>query len=161
MQSTALPVIFVIVIIALVLWRRLRAASKPVKGSGYRLLLPLLFLVFGLFGLLNPELHLTVKEVALSLLFGLTLSIPMIATTNYELREDGQIYPKKSKAFIFAVAGLIVIRLALRSYLSELDPAELGMLFYLIAVAYVVPWRIVSFVKYRRLLAQRAKASKQ
>ncbi|GMX65775.1 cytochrome c biogenesis protein CcdC [Paenibacillus elgii] len=152
------PVIFMIVIVALVLWRRMRAAARPVKGNGYRLLLPLLFLGFGILGLLNPQLHLTVKEVTLSLLFGLILSVPMIMTTNYEFREDGQIYPKKSKAFIFALVGLIVIRLALRSYLSGLDPAELGMLFYLIAVAYIVPWRIVSFVKYRKVMAQRGSA---
>ncbi|MCP3774952.1 cytochrome c biogenesis protein CcdC [Paenibacillus sp. MZ04-78.2] len=56
------------------------------------------------------------------------------------------------------MVGLIVIRLALLSYLSGLDPAELGMLFFLIAVAYIVPWRIVSFVKYRKLLAQQGNA---
>ncbi len=29
------------------------------------------------------------------------------------------------------------------------------MLFYLIAVAYVVPWRVASFVKFRKLYALR------
>lgn len=147
-------VIIMVAIAGLILLRRLRATSKPVKGKGYRLLLPLLFLALGVTGLLNPQLHLSVKEVVLSLLCGAVLSIPMILTTNYERREDGLIYPKKSMAFVVALIGLIVLRLGLRSYLSGLDPAELGMLFYLIAVAYVVPWRIASFIKFRRLHAE-------
>ncbi|MED4604099.1 cytochrome c biogenesis protein CcdC [Paenibacillus validus] len=151
-----LNTVFIMVIAAgLILWRRMRATSRPVKGKGYRLLLPLLFLALGLTGLLNPELHLTVKEVVLSLLCGAVLSIPMILTTNYERREDGLIYPKKSAAFVVALIGLIALRLGLRSYLSGLDPTELAMLFYLIAVAYVVPWRVASFVKFRKLYALR------
>ncbi len=95
-----LNTVFIMVIAAgLILWRRMRATSRPVKGKGYRLLLPLLFLALGLTGLLNPELHLTVKEVVLSLLCGAVLSIPMILTTNYERREDGLIYPKKKRRF--------------------------------------------------------------
>ncbi|MGF7032169.1 membrane protein CcdC involved in cytochrome C biogenesis [Paenibacillus mucilaginosus] len=147
----ALPVLIMIVIVGFVLWRRIRAAARPVTGRGLRLLLPLLILPLGLPGVWNPQLHLTLKEVVLSLLFGLLMSVPMILTTNYERREDGRIYPVKSKAFIVVILALIALRLGLRSYLSALDPAELAMLFYLIAAAYIVPWRIAGFVKFRRI----------
>ncbi|WP_426454870.1 cytochrome c biogenesis protein CcdC [Paenibacillus sp. S-38] len=145
------PFLMMIVIVGLVLWRRIRASARPVKGKGLKLLLPLPILLFGIPGLMNPQLHLTLKEVVLSILLGLLMSVPMIWTTNYERREDGRIYPVKSKAFIIVILVLIGLRLGLRSYLSALDPIELGMLFYLIAVAYVVPWRVVSFLKFRRV----------
>lgn len=151
-------VLIVVLVLGLVIWRRMRSMSKPIKGGGFRLLLPLVFMLIGMMGFMNPQLHLTVKEVLLSLLFGFILSIPMILTTNYEVREDGEIYTRRSKAFIAAIVGLLSIRLGLRSYLQGLDPAELGMLFYLIAVAYVVPWRIASYVKFRKLLEHRGSA---
>ncbi|MCZ8518161.1 cytochrome c biogenesis protein CcdC [Paenibacillus caseinilyticus] len=140
-----------IAVVGLVLWRKTRAMSRPVKGRGLKLLLPLLFILIGIPGFLNPQLHLTLKEILLSILCGLLMSIPMILTTNYERREDGQIYPVKSVAFIAVILVLIGLRLGLRSYLSGLDSVELGMLFYLIAIAYVVPWRIFSFMKFRRI----------
>ncbi|TVY10250.1 cytochrome c biogenesis protein CcdC [Paenibacillus cremeus] len=153
--SNLAALIPVVIMVSLVLWRRLRATNKPVKGNGYRMLLPLVFMWFGMVGLLNPQLHLTVKEVVLSFLCGLVLSIPMILTTNYEVRDDGHIYPKKSIAFVIALVGLLILRLALREYLQGLDPAELGMLFYFIAIGYVMPWRLVSYLKFRKLLPHR------
>lgn len=147
-----------VLVLALVIWRRTRAMSRPIRGSGLRLLLPLLLLSLGLLGLLNPQLHLSVKEITLSLLFGLALSVPMVLTTNYELREDGEIYARKSVAFIIVLIVIVLVRLGLRTYLQGLDPAELGMIFYMVAVAYVIPWRIVSYIKFRKLIAARALA---
>ncbi|SDD77952.1 Membrane protein CcdC involved in cytochrome C biogenesis [Paenibacillus sp. UNCCL117] len=149
MQSGAM--VMMVFVAGLIFWRRMKAASRPIRGKGYRLLLPLLFLSFGLLGLFNPQLVLSTKEVILSLLCGAVLSVPMIMTTNYERRDDGFIYAKRSKAFMVVLVALIALRLALRSYLSGLDPAELGMLFYLIAVGYIVPWRVASYLKYRKL----------
>ncbi|MEK8131189.1 cytochrome c biogenesis protein CcdC [Paenibacillus filicis] len=150
----ASTVVMMVFVAGLIFWRRLKAASRPIRGKGYRMLIPLPFMCLGFMQLLQPQLQLSVKEVVLSLLCGFVLSIPMIMTTNYERREDGLVYPRKSKAFFIALVALIGLRLGLRSYLSELDPLELGMLFFLIAVAYVVPWRVASFIKYRKLYTE-------
>jgi membrane protein CcdC involved in cytochrome C biogenesis len=32
-----------------------------------------------------------------------------------------------------------------------MDPASLGLLFFTVAISYVIPWRIVSFVKFRKV----------
>ncbi|WP_409341361.1 CcdC family protein [Paenibacillus sp. MBLB4367] len=142
----------VILIFGLVLWRRTRAMRVPIKGSGIRIFLPLLFMSFGFLQLSNPDIHVTVAEAAVTVALGLLLSVPMILTTNYELREDGNIYAKRSKAFVAALAGLLIIRLGLRSYIGGIDQSTLIFLFFLLAVCYLVPWRVASFVKYRSVL---------
>ncbi|RAV21788.1 CcdC family protein [Paenibacillus contaminans] len=142
----------IVAVFGLILWRRTRAMRVPMKGSGLRLVLPPIFMSIGFVQLSSPDIHVTLEEALVTIALGLLLSIPMIVTTNYEIREDGNIYAKRSKAFIAALAGLLVIRLALRNYIGGIDQATMLFLFFLLAVCYIVPWRIVSFVKYRSVL---------
>jgi membrane protein CcdC involved in cytochrome C biogenesis len=143
--------LFIILIIALVLWRRTRSFNKPVKGNGWRLLIPLVFVSIGLLNFMNPQVHLTTLEVVSALLLGFIMSIPLIITTNYEQREDGSIYPKKSHGFIIVLVGLVIIRLSLHHYITGIDPINLSVLFFTVAIGYLYPWRIISFIKFRKI----------
>lgn len=140
-----------IVIAGLIIWRRSRAMFRPIKGSGIKILLPILYLspVISVFMELSPQLK--VWEVCVASLIGIVLSIPLVLTTNYEVRQDGQIYAQKSKMFFVALIGIVIIRFAARQYLSGMEPASVSMLFFTVAFSYVVPWRIASFVKFRKL----------
>jgi membrane protein CcdC involved in cytochrome C biogenesis len=52
--------------------------------------------------------------------------------------------------------AVLVIRIVLRQFFSGMDPASLALLFYTVALSYVVPWRIASFVKFRKVKQSQA-----
>src|SRR4051812_257292 len=117
MNGTAIYGIM-IVIVGLVVWSRTKAMVKPIKGSGIKLLLPILYIspVFTLFSEL--PLQLKVWEIGIAAVFGVLLSIPLMFTTNYEIRHDGQIYAQKNKSFFIALIAIAAIRIVLRQYFS-------------------------------------------
>lgn len=143
--------IIMIIIAALVIWRRTRSMYRPIKGNGRRILFPVVFFFPSISMYFNPEVHVDMMEGLLAVCLGFALSIPLIWTTNYEIREDGQIYAKKNAAFIFAFLAVLAIRFFLRSHLNTIDPQTLAALFLLVAVSYVLPWRLISFLKFRKI----------
>ena len=140
-----------ILIIGLVFWRRTRAMVRPIQGSGIKILIPMLYMLPGISFFLNLHLQLKLWEIGVASLLGVLLSVPLILTTNYEVRQDGQIYAQKSKSFFIALIAVVAIRIVLRQYISGMDPAALSTLFFTVAFSYVVPWRIASFIKYRKV----------
>lgn len=50
---------------------------------------------------------------------------------------------------------VLVFRLVLRSYIDGIDGLTLSFLFFLVAVSYIVPWRLASFYKFRRVMQAR------
>ncbi|MGG2027480.1 CcdC protein domain-containing protein [Gottfriedia sp. S16(2024)] len=146
----------VIVVAALVLWLRTRAMYHPIKGRGVRLLLPMLYLLIPSIPIvLNPKAQATSWEWICALLFGFILSIPLIWTTNYELRSDQQIYATKNRSFIIVFVIIFIIRFLLRDYLKWLGNETEAALFMTVAIGYICPWRIVSFLKFRRIYNKR------
>lgn len=152
----------VIVIAALVLWRRTRAMYRPIKGSGVRLLLPILFLILpSIPFILNPKAHAASWEWICALFFGFILSIPLIWTTNYELRSDQHIYATKNISFIVVFVIIFIIRFVLRDYLKWLGNETEAALFMTVAIGYICPWRIVSFLKFRRVYKKKNDKNKE
>nr|WP_246040337.1 CcdC protein domain-containing protein [Ectobacillus funiculus] len=60
-------------------------------------------------------------------------------------------YAQKNNTFFIALIGVVVIRIVLRQFISGIDPASLTILFFTVACSYVVPWKIVSFIKFRKV----------
>lgn len=118
--------------------------------------MPLLFMLPGVFLLLEPSVHAPLYDWLIAALLGLVLSLPLIWTTNYEVRDDNQIYAKRNIGFVFAFIVVIAIRFVLRSYLSMIEPQTLAALFMLVAFSYILPWRIVSYLKFRKQLQLRS-----
>ncbi|MGG4264607.1 CcdC protein domain-containing protein [Peribacillus simplex] len=143
--------LIVILIAFLIVWRRIRSTYRPIKGKGGRILFPILFFIPGIASLLNLDLHLTLLSVVGAILFGIVLSAPLVWTTQYEIREDGFIYTKKSIAFFISFLVVLSLRFILREFLNNMDSASLTALFMLVAISYIVPWRIISFIKFRKL----------
>ncbi|MCM3735260.1 cytochrome c biogenesis protein CcdC [Bacillus cytotoxicus] len=142
----------VLLIAALVLWRRTRAMSHPIKGNGIRLLVPILFLLPPSFAtILNPNVHLAYWEWICAVILGMLLSIPLIWTTGYEIRSDQHIYAVRNKNFIISFLIIFAIRFLLRDRLTWLGPETEIALFMTVALAYILPWRIISFIKFRQL----------
>lgn len=143
--------IIAVLIAALVIWRRTRSMYRPIKGNGRRILFPIVFFFPSITMYFNPAVHVHMLEGLLAVVLGGVLSIPLIWTTNYEVREDGHIYAKKNTAFIIAFIVVLAIRFFLRNHLDSIEPQTLAALFLLVAVSYVVPWRIISFYKFRKI----------
>lgn len=129
---------------------------RPMKGNGIRLLAPIFFMLPGmLMVVFNPNVHAFLWEWGVALAIGAVLSIPLIWTTNYEIREDQHIYAKRNMGFIIAFVVVALIRFLLKDYMSMIDADTKTALFIVVAVGYVVPWRVVSYMKFRELLRQR------
>lgn len=150
----------VIIVAALVLWRRTRAMYRPIKGNGTRLLLPTLFLLLpSLPIILNPNVHVAVWWWICAAIFGFLLSIPLIWTTNYELRSDQHIYAVRNKNFIITFLIIFITRFLLRDYLKWLGPETEAALFMTVALGYILPWRTISFIKFRKLYRSRIRTN--
>ncbi|MHC0038354.1 cytochrome c biogenesis protein CcdC [Pseudoneobacillus sp. C159] len=136
-------------VFGLIIWRRIKESHRPIKGSGIRILLPILSLVPVLYIFSQPPLQLTIWEIGVAASLGVLLAIPLVMTTNYEIRQDGQIYAQKNKSFFIALVAVLAIRIVARQYISEMDPASLSMLFITVAFSYITIWRTASFVKFK------------
>ncbi|MDC7286123.1 cytochrome c biogenesis protein CcdC, partial [Bifidobacterium thermophilum] len=71
--------------------------------------------------------------------------------TKFEIREN-DIYLKRSKAFIFILIGLLLIRIIAKSILStSIDVGELAGMFWILAFSMIVPWRIAMYFSFRKM----------
>ncbi|WP_396021733.1 CcdC protein domain-containing protein [Bacillus cereus group sp. BfR-BA-01380] len=47
---------------------------------------------------------------------------------------------------------MITLRYYFRQHLSTINPGTLNMLIFLIAICYLIPWRIACYIKFKRIL---------
>lgn len=97
------------------------------------------------------EFRVPFSQVIESILVGLLFSIVLIKTTNFEEKHE-KLYVKKSRAFLLILFGLLIIRFVAKLLLSStIDVGELGGMFWILAFAMIIPWRIGMLVKYFKL----------
>ena len=139
-------------IVGLVIWMKRKRMYKPLKGNGLRLLVPIpILLIGGTIAILQIKGHINIWYELAGLAFGILLSIPLIYTTNYEIRDDNNIYAVRNKAFFVSIVVLIVIRLLLRDYLATFGVQTEMLIFLAIGFGYVIPWRVASYTKFRKV----------
>lgn len=132
-----------------VMFLRFKAAKKPLTKK--KIILPPIFMSTGAMMYFLPEFRLTSLEIVEAISIGLIFSIFLISNFVVLIRDE-QIYMKPSKAFIFILVGLLAVRVALKSYLSQsIDLAELSGMFFLLAFAMIVSWRIAMYRSYAKL----------
>lgn len=132
-----------------VMFIRLKAAKKPATLK--KIVLPPIFMSTGASMYLLPEFRLTTSEIVEAVLVGLFFSIFLIKTSKFEIREQ-DIYLKRSKSFIFILIGLIVVRFAFKSYLSQtIHLGQLSGMFFLLAFSMIVSWRIAMYRSFMKL----------
>lgn len=132
-----------------VMFIRVKSAKKP--ASAKKIILPPLFMSTGALMFLFPMFQVTFLEIVEATAVGTLFSILLIKTSSFEIR-DNQIYLKRSKAFMFILIGLLVIRILMKSFLSSsIDIGELGGMFWILAFAMIVPWRVAMYMNYRKL----------
>ncbi|MCP6565096.1 DUF1453 family protein, partial [Klebsiella pneumoniae] len=81
-------------------------------------------------------------------------SIVLIWTSRFEIKGK-EIYMKRSKAFPIILISLLVIRTVMKLVISsQIDPGQLGGMFFLLAFSMILPWRIAMLMKYKKLRKQ-------
>ncbi|MCP1124500.1 cytochrome c biogenesis protein CcdC [Bacillus sp. 3103sda1] len=140
-----------------VMFIRIKAAKKPATLK--KIVLPPIFMSTGAIMYLLPEFRLTAQEILEAIIVGLIFSIFLIKTSKFEIRGQ-EIYLKRSKAFIFILIGLLVVRIAFKSYLSAtIDVGQLSGMFFLLAFAMIVSWRIAMYRSFTKLQKEMEKQS--
>lgn len=92
------------------------------------------------------------SEIIEALILGTIFAFPMILTTNYEIRENGQIYTKANKYFVYFIIGLMLVRYGMEKFLfRETNPLITLILVFILLISYLTIWRVASFIKYRKL----------
>ncbi|CAI8801037.1 MULTISPECIES: CcdC family protein [Bacillus] len=128
---------------------RLKSAKKPITLK--KIILPPIFMSTGASMYFLPEFRLTTTEILEAVIVGLFFSIFLIKTSKFEIRGK-DIYLIPSKAFIFILVGLLVVRIAFKSYLSQsIDLGQLSGMFFLLAFAMIVSWRIGMYRSFMKL----------
>ncbi|WP_110111890.1 cytochrome c biogenesis protein CcdC [Bacillus sp. CGMCC 1.16541] len=136
----------------LMLFIRMKAAKKPVNAK--KIILPPIFMSTGALMFIHPMFRLTTAEVLEALLVGMIFSLFLIKTSNFEVKEN-QIYLKRSKAFVFILIGLLIIRIMAKLYLSAtIDVGQLGGMFWVLAFGMIVPWRVAMYYSYKKIERQ-------
>lgn len=128
---------------------RIKSSDKP--ASPKKIILPPIFMSTGALMFLFPIFRVTGGEFLEAITLGVIFSIFLIKTSKFEIKNN-EIYLKRSKAFVFILIGLLVIRIAMKSILSTtIDYGALSGMFWILAFGMIVPWRIAMFMSYRKL----------
>lgn len=129
---------------------RIRATRKPAQP--FKMIIPPLGMTTGFFMFLYPPTHIPWLWAMITFLAGcIFLAIPLIQTSRFEVR-DGQIYLKRSKAFVVVLLLLLSIRIALHPYVEHhLNLYQTGAVFFILAYGMLLPWRITMYVQLKRL----------
>ncbi|MGI2326651.1 CcdC family protein [Planococcus sp. YIM B11945] len=132
-----------------VMFMRTKAAKKP--ASVKKIVLPPLFMSTGALMFIFPFFRVHPMQIFEALVVGLLFSTVLIWTSKFEIR-DGDIYLKQSKAFVFILIGLLIVRLVGKIVLSSsIDVGELGGMFWILAFGMIVPWRIAMYMQFKKL----------
>lgn len=132
---------------------RSKAANRPVTIK--KIVLPPLFMSTGALMFIFKEFRVPPVQILEAVVVGMLFSIILIKTTNFELRNE-DIFMKRSKAFVFILLGLLIIRLVGKLVLSStIDIGELGGMFWILAFGMIVPWRIAMLIKFNKLTKEK------
>lgn len=137
---------------SLAMFVRMKSAKRP--ATARKIILPPIFMSTGALMFIFPMFRVGILQVFEALAVGMLFSILLIRTSKFEIR-DQDIYLKRSKAFIYILVGLLVVRLIAKMILSNsIDVGELGGMFWILAFGMIVPWRIAMYVEYKKLYRQ-------
>ncbi|UOR12606.1 CcdC family protein [Halobacillus amylolyticus] len=128
---------------------RLRAARRP--ASVKKIILPPLFMSTGALMFLFPVFRVQWSQVAEAVCVGILFSFFLIRTSKFEVRED-QIYLKPSKAFVFILFGLLILRIVLKLIIGQtIAFGQMSGMFFLLALGMIVTWRLAMLRQYLQL----------
>lgn len=132
-----------------VMFVRLRSQKKPVNEK--KIIIPPIAMSTGALMFLFEEFRVAPLQILEATAIGILFSTVLIATSKFEVRDD-EIYLKRSKAFVFILIGLLILRIILKLIFSNsLDVGELGGMFFILAWSMIIPWRLAMLIQFKKL----------
>lgn len=132
-----------------IMFMRIKGQKKPVTAK--KILIPPVAMSTGALMFIFEQFRITRLEVIEMVIAGMIFSTVLIATSKFEIR-DNVIYMKRSKMFFIIIILLLVVRTIWKTVLSNsFNPGELAGMFWTLAFAMLVPWRIAMYIKYKKL----------
>ncbi|MEQ6378458.1 cytochrome c biogenesis protein CcdC [Bacillaceae bacterium S4-13-56] len=134
---------------SLMIFVRMRAAKKP--SSRKKIILPPLFMSTGALMFLHPYFRVTFFEVLEALVVGIIFSSVLIWGSRFEIKGK-DIYLKPSKAFVFILVFLLLLRIVLKLIVGQtISPGETSGMFFLLAFGMIVTWRLAMLFQFIKL----------
>lgn len=128
---------------------RMKAAKKPATLK--KIILPPLFMSTGFLMFLYEPAQISFIQVLEALSIGLFFSLFLVRTSKFEIKNE-RVYLKNTKAFLFILIGLLMVRLILKHILGfYIDSLHLSGMFFIVAYGMIVPWRISMFIGFKNL----------
>ena len=147
--STVVIIVGALTVIAI----RLRAAKHPT--SARKIMIPPLGMITGFLMFAFPVMRIPVLYGIIAFLVGCLFSIPLITSSRME-QINGDVYLKRSPAFIIVLLSLLVIRIALHTYIERyVTIPQTGAVFFILAFGMLLPWRIAMLIRYKQFVAKK------
>ncbi|MDM5320100.1 DUF1453 family protein [Bacillus altitudinis] len=135
-----------------VMFIRIKSSAKPATAK--KIILPPIFMSTGALMFFVPMFQVTGAEFLEAITVGMFFSIFLIKTSKFEIRGN-EIYLKRSKAFVFILLGLLVLRIGMKMILSSsIDYGSLSGMFWILAFGMIVPWRVAMYLSFRKMSKQ-------
>lgn len=140
---------------SLVMAYRVRESTRPVTPK--KIVIPPLGMSTGFAMFLYPPTRIPPLWAASAFAVGaLILSYPLVKTSKLK-RVGDVVMLRRSRAFLWILVGLVVLRIGLRSYVGQyVDPLQTASLFFVLAFGMVVVWRVRMLLDYRQLVREPA-----
>jgi membrane protein CcdC involved in cytochrome C biogenesis len=136
---------------ALVLAYRVRESRRPITQR--LIVIPPLGMSTGFAMFLYPPTRIPALWAAIAFLVGaLLFSYPLIRTSKLT-RQGSVIMLRRSRAFLWILLGLVIARIALRTYVEHyISPLQTASIFFVLAFGTILTWRARMLFDYRRLV---------
>ncbi|MDI6647350.1 DUF1453 family protein [Bacillus altitudinis] len=135
-----------------VMFIRIKSSAKPATAK--KIILPPIFMSTGALMFFVPMFQVNGAEFLEAITVGMFFSIFLIKTSKFEIRGN-EIYLKRSKAFVFILIGLLVLRIGMKTILSSsIDYGALSGMFWILAFGMIVPWRVAMYLSFRKMSKQ-------
>jgi membrane protein CcdC involved in cytochrome C biogenesis len=132
-----------------VTFMRMKAAKRP--ASAKKIILPPIFMSTGALMFIFPVFRVHFLQIIEALSVGILFSILLIKTSKFEVR-GREIFLKRSKAFVFILIGLLIVRIIAKLVLSSsINFGELSGMFWILAFGMIVPWRAAMYLQFKKL----------
>ncbi|GGD93221.1 CcdC family protein [Paenibacillus nasutitermitis] len=133
-----------------VLFLRLRASNRPTTMR--KIIIPPIAMSTGFLMFVAPVTRVPWSWALIAFAAGgLLFAYPLIRTSTLE-RSGETIVLRRSKAFIFILLGLLIVRLLLHDVVeSAITIPQTGGLFFILAFGMILVWRIAMLRAYIRL----------
>ncbi|MBA3926475.1 DUF1453 family protein [Listeria sp. FSL L7-1582] len=128
---------------------RMKASKEPATVK--KIIIPPIMMSTGALMFVIPYFRVSPAGILEAVLMGLVFSLILIWTTRFEIKHK-YVFIKRTKSFPVILLSLLLIRLGIKYWISgSVDVGELSGMFWILAFAMIVPWRIAMYFQYKNV----------